>query len=206
MTNFREMLNELHEINISRVRDQKQCIVRDEEIERVIQLIINSNRNNDIKSRDKLLINFPRYQGTRISETQRLKVSDMDFQNDRIYIDPSKNGKSRVLGLRRIFKDDLLEYVHKYRPKSQSENLFLTRDGKPLSTDRIEKIFRQLRAESGVQNLTPHSLRRYFCTNLAAKNIPLPHIQIALGHQSISMVMHYCKPDQEKIIAEGVHW
>jgi integrase/recombinase XerD len=202
---FDQWLQELQKVCLERSGEPKQCVVTDEEVEKVMQYI---NGYPDLfqKSLHRVLLETPRWLGSRIGEVCNFKLDDFDFERDRVHIRKSKNGRSLDLGLPKRLKPTLLDYRNNYRPESECDSFFLLKNGKPLTVDRAEKIFKKFRDKTGIKRLTPHSLRRLFCTRNASRGVPLPHIQYALNHSSLSMVMHYYKEDQENIIRAQVNW
>jgi site-specific recombinase XerD len=50
---------------------------------------------------------------------------------------------------------------------------------------------------AGIQNLTFHSLRHTFATNLAMNGVDLTTIQELLGHKSIILTKRYSHPTRE---------
>lgn len=198
--------NELSKINIARTKDPEQPIVRIEDVNKAIDRVLEFRIKQYNKSLYSMILKTLVFSGLRISELIDLKVSDIDFERDRIFIEISKNGKSRWIGINHELKPTLKDYIVNKRSKTQSNKVFVLEDGRPITLDRIQKIFKQLRKCTKLNNLKPHSLRRLFCTHYAGKGVPLPHLQMALGHSSIAMVMRYCKPDREEVLRQQVNW
>jgi site-specific recombinase XerD len=201
-----KFVHELAQINITRTKDPEQPIVKGGDVYKTVDLIQKSKFKpyNKLLYSVKILILF--LSGMRVSEYISLNLDDIDFSQNRIFIQTSKNGKSRWIGINHALKPVLENYITEVRPNTNSRKVFVLENGKPLTIDRVEKIFKQLRNLTGLKNLKPHSLRRLFCTHFAGKGVPLPHLQMALGHSSIAMVMRYCKPDQEEILRQQVNW
>jgi integrase len=202
-----KIIHELSKIKICRIKDPYQPIVTNKQILEVRNSISSSTK---LKSYNKsfcpIMLMVLMFTGFRVSEFVNLNLDDIDFERNRIFVQPSKGGKSRWIGINKELKPVLLDYIKAIRPQSQYTKVFLLENGNPLSIDRVEKIFKQLREVTGLENLKPHSLRRLFCTYFAGKGVPLPHLQMALGHSQIAMVMRYCKPDQEEILQQQVNW
>lgn len=201
-----EILNELSKINFARTKDPEQPIVKFEDINNAVNFIQESRIKPYNKDLYSITLEILGLSGMRISEYINLNLNDIDFNQDRIFVQTSKNGKSRWIGINHELKPKLQDYVSNIRPKTESNKVFVLEDGRSLTIDRVEKIFKQLRKLTGLKNLKPHSLRRLFCTHFAGKGVPLPHLQMALGHSSIAMVMRYCKPDQEEVLRQQVNW
>lgn len=202
-----KIIHELSKIKICRIKDPHQPIVTRQE---VLQACDTITQYTKLKLYSTffypVMLKVLMLTGLRISEFINLNLDDINFEKDRLFVQPSKNGKSRWIGINKELKPILLDYIENIRPKSSNAKVFLLENGSQLSVDRVEKIFRQLSKLTGLKNLRCHSLRRLFCTYFAGKGVPLPHLQMALGHSSISMVMRYCKPDQEEILKQQVNW
>jgi len=71
---------------------------------------------------------------------------------------------------------------------------------KPLSIRMIEEIIRQRVKKSRLnKNITPHSFRRSFATNLYNKCKKLTSVQKLLGHSNISTTANYIHNSYEEI-------
>lgn len=128
--------------------------------------------------------------GLRISEVIRLKVKDIDSGRMLIRIENSKGGKDRYTILSNRLLVELRSYWKKYRPK---DLLFPspTKDG-PLDRATPDLVFRAAKKKAGIsKNVTFHSLRHTFATNLLESGVDIRTIQILLGHSSISSTAIY---------------
>ena len=128
--------------------------------------------------------------GLRISEAINLRISDVDFERKTIFIRQGKSKKDRytVLGDRMIRL--LHEYFLVYCPE---DRLFFSRTkDKPVSTDAIQRRFRQLVVRTGLPKTAHvHTLRHCFATHLLENGTNIVYIMRLLGHSSIQTTMIY---------------
>ena len=93
------------------------------------------------------------------------------------------------------------------RPKTDSDALFVTGAGKPLSYWGGRMIWRRIQKRSGVKRLGSHAIRHTFAQRMALGDptrglppAPLADIQDVLGHESDAMARHYAG-DARKLAA-----
>lgn len=143
---------------------------------------------HDLKS--KAIFNLIYSCGLRISEATNLKVSDIDFERKTVFVRCGKSKKDRftVLGDRmaHLIRDYFLVY-------SPSDYLFFSRTKhQPLSTDAIQRRFRQLVARVGLPKAVHvHTLRHSFATHLLENGTNIVYIMRLLGHSNIQTTMVY---------------
>jgi site-specific recombinase XerD len=121
--------------------------------------------------------------GLRISETARLKVSDIDSKRMMVRIQQGKGGKDRYSILSRTALECLRQYWRQYRPK---EWLFEgQKEGTHICISSIRQIFLEAKERAGIiKEVSPHTLRHSFATHLIEAGTSLHHVQLLLGHRS----------------------
>ena len=89
--------------------------------------------------------------------------------------------------------------VHLVGRKTGNE-VFLSRHGKKLTTQRVWQIIKEIAACAGFDtNVYPHLLRHSFATHLLANGADLRVIQELLGHADISTTQIYTHVDQSRL-------
>ncbi|HFW4533986.1 TPA: tyrosine-type DNA invertase [Salmonella enterica subsp. enterica serovar Chester] len=132
--------------------------------------------------------------GLRASEALRLRLSDIDLHGRQIYIARLKNSFSTVHPLipREIRALRIWLAVRKNMNGSDSDWLFISRTGLPLSRQQFYYI---LTAASGKAGLTvcahPHMLRHACGYALADNGTDTRLIQDYLGHRNIRHTVRY---------------
>jgi integrase len=81
---------------------------------------------------------------------------------------------------------DLLKRVPK-----RSENVFTHEDGRPLSTNYIEREMDRACERAGIMNFTFHDLRDVFATDFYTQTKDIRKLQRVLGHASIATTERY---------------
>ncbi len=125
----------------------------------------------------------------RISETLLIKIEDVDFARNTIFL-PANNTKgvkdravffstemSKILKRWIAFKD-------RYR---DSDYLFCTNKGNPLKVNNFEKNFRDYTARVGLKNVHPHVLRNNFAKRFLMQGGSIYALSRILGHSSITV-------------------
>ncbi len=141
--------------------------------------------------RDKCILMTLYGSGLRLSEVANLKISDIDSQKMRIFVQNGKGGKDRYALLSQTNLDILREYWKAYRPK---EYLFKSRTkSSPHLTPRsTQNIFRKYKELAGItKKVTTHSLRHAFATHLLEAGTNIYYIKQLLGHSDISTTTFY---------------
>jgi len=135
----------------------------------------------NLKHRAILMITYSA--GLRISETARLKVSDIDSKRMMVRVQQGKGGKDRYTILSKTALECLRQYWRQYRPK---EWLFEgQKEGTHVCLSSIRQIFVEAKERAGITKpVSPHTLRHSFATHLIETGTSLHHVQLLLGHRS----------------------
>jgi site-specific recombinase XerD len=129
--------------------------------------------------------------GLRISETLKLKKSDIDSDRMRIRVDQGKGKKDRYSILSLLNLTLLREYYKKKKPKGD----WLFPGPKPeahLRYAAARAIFVNAKKKAGIRKkATVHSLRHSFATHLLENGTDIRYVQTLLGHASIRTTVRY---------------
>jgi site-specific recombinase XerD len=180
---YRDVLKNNSEINIKFAkRSQKLPVVLSrEEIKKIIGPISNLKH--------RMIISLSYGAGLRISETQNLKVRDIDIAEKTIHIKNAKGRKDRITVLPDKIADDLQKVICY---KNYNDLLFESERGGKLSTRTLEKIFQNALNKSGCNKpATFHSLRHSFATHLLENGVDVRYVQELLGHANIRTTQIY---------------
>lgn len=69
----------------------------------------------------------------------------------------------------------------------------------PLTRQAVDYVFRNACRELNIEGFSLHGTRRFFITELAHKNVPLPVIQKAVGHSSLRSTTTYIEVEEHHI-------
>ena len=136
--------------------------------------------------------------GLRAGEVVRLKVGDVDGDQNIIRIEQSKGCKDRNV----MLPADILSLLRAWwteRPTGQDAGvpgpdrvLFPGYRGKHLSARQISRLFKQAAKAAGITKpVTLHSLRHSFATHLLERGVDIRVIQALLGHSKLTTTARY---------------
>jgi site-specific recombinase XerD len=159
--------------------------------------------------------------GLRISEGVQLQVGNIDSDRMQIHVRESKGLKDRYVPLAQRPLTLLRSYWVTHRhpvwlfPERRRWGV-LPNASMPMSEAGVRVAFQQALAESGVRKLaTVHSLRHAYATHLLEAGVNLRHIQLYLGHSSLSttaLYLHLTNQSQAGVtnpidqVLEGLQW
>ena len=138
--------------------------------------------------------------GLRCSEVTNLKLKDIDWRNETVYLRRAKNCSPQVLPLLPIVGDVIIRYIKEARfNKSRNEYLFLCKRAphEQLSTSAIYNLVRDELKDKGLElrHYGPHSLRHTCATRLINTGCSLKEIADLLGHMQLDTTRIYAKVD-----------
>ncbi len=155
--------------------------------------LIDKEKNEVVKTRNKVLILLFWGCGLRVSEALALDKSEI---NSDFLVILGKGKKERIIPLLPLVKNSLLEWltIREKISNIKSAAVFIGQAGKRLTPRYVQKFMEKLRNELGLEkNVTPHSLRHSFATHLLMNGVDLRTLQTLLGHSSLSTTQHYLK-------------
>jgi integrase/recombinase XerD len=153
--------------------------------------------------RDRAILELFYASGLRISELTGARLENLNLQ-DRIIRVIGKGSKTRLVPIGRIACDAIGLYLTEERVhlvgRRTGNELFLSRHGKKLTSQRVWQIIKEIAATAGFDiNVYPHLLRHSFATHLLANGADLRIIQELLGHADISTTEIYTHVDQRRL-------
>ncbi len=148
--------------------------------------------------RNRLMLKFMYGSGCRVSEVTKIKIDDINFKERTATIRAGKGNKDRVIILSKEWIKESKKYLKK--KKIKSEYVFSKKNGKPISTDTIQRIVRESAKKAGItKTITPHSLRHSYATHLLESGTNIRYIQALLGHSSLNTTQIYTNVANEQL-------
>lgn len=153
--------------------------------------------------RDRAALELMYATGMRVSELVNLKVNDVHLDVGFVRC-IGKGQKERIIPVGRKAKEALQKYLAKARPKflkkGESNALFLTRLGKPMSRQSFWLVIKRYVREAHIKKrVTPHTFRHSFATHLLQRGADLRVVQELLGHTNISTTQIYTHIDKARL-------
>lgn len=148
------------------------------------------------KQRDIAL--FTTYLGTgcRVSELINLDIHDVCFDTSS-FIVTRKGGDQQEIFMPVQVENELFNYLQERMENDKAKDdkaLFLSRLGKRMSAQGVEKVLKKYCATVGIYDsdkARPHALRRTFACNLIADGIDIKMVAELMGHKNIEVTHKY---------------
>jgi integrase/recombinase XerD len=177
--------------------------------EEIKKILASTERGSAIGKRNYVVLLLAAQYGLRSGDITRLKLSQIDWQNNRIEIDQQKTGDRLVLPLLASVGNAIIDYWKNGRPSCCKDNTIvvshtmITMGGK-LHSSTIHSIVCDGLARAAIPNWKEkkhgaHSLRHSLATNLLKKNVSLPIISTVLGHRSTESTKVYVGVDIKRL-------
>ena len=138
--------------------------------------------------------------GLRISEALNLKWSDINHQDNSIYV-YGKGSKERKVFI-------INDYLVQLKNLEKNIQFVFTINKKKISTRSVNKFLQNCYDNSLIKNkLSSHIFRHSFATTMLENNADIRHIQKLLGHSSISTTEIYTKvaKSMKKRVLDSYH-
>lgn len=153
----------------------------------------------ETRIREKILAHRPHcleqfeialHTGMRKGEQFTAEWSQVDFRQEYIHLDTTKNGSDRYVHLNPVALAALrrLQEVRKQRG-FEFPTLFYNHKYKPIKDPK--EWFKVTCEEAKVEGVTWHILRHTFASRLVMKGVGLKTIQELMGHKTIAMTARY---------------
>lgn len=160
------------------------------------------DQNDVLGLRNALVLELLYSSGVRVSELVNIKLSDIDFQNERILI-VGKGNKERYVLYGEVCKNLLHKYLKESRSKlvkTSNDYLLLNKFGNKITDRAIRMIIDDIVKKSSLKlNVSPHTLRHTFATHLLNEGADLKLVQDLLGHANIATTGIYTHVSNERL-------
>ena len=147
--------------------------------------------------RDRALFELIYSSGLRCQEVLDLRLRDVNPESSEVRV-KGKGRKVRVVPVGEVALAALDRYLQggrallAVRSGGEEDHVFLSRNGRPLSTSDIQRrLARHLVRAGAPAGTTPHTLRHSFATHLLEGGADLRAIQELLGHSSLRTTQVY---------------
>lgn len=146
--------------------------------------------------RNQLIVALLYYAGCRVSEVTDLLRRSV-FSDSLIV--KGKGEKERIIPMAIPLMERMTAYINTM-DNTSSPWLFPGRKKQPITRQTVSNVIKYLRIGTGIMDqLTPHTFRHMFATNLLEKGLDLRDIQLLLGHSSIMTTQIYTHVNTSKL-------
>ena len=179
-------------------QEQRQVdFLEGSDLERILQAPFKIELPKIISKRDKAILELFFATGLRVSELCKLKIENVNLKKDEFTV-RGKGSKLRVVFLSDSAKRAIEEYL-----KSRSDinpYLFTShdkaaggRDEQASLTPRsVQRLVQKYAKAAGItKQVTPHTLRHSYATDLLINGADIRSVQVMLGHASITTTQVY---------------
>lgn len=145
---------------------------------------------NFTEYRDWVIINYVLATGNREATIVNIKNYDVDFENEVIKLQKTKNRKQQIIPITRSLIHVLREYMS-YRKGENDDYLFCNIYGSKLTEDALRHSIRKYNRSRGVMKTSLHLFRHTFSKKWITSGGCVFKLQKILGHSSLDMVKEY---------------
>ena len=133
--------------------------------------------------------------GLRCLETLNLKLRDIDRDGGTIRIRRGKGGRARTIAIDPSAMSVVEQWIDtRSKLGLNGGPIFSTLAGGELATSYVRTLLTRLGRKAKIEKrVHPHGLRHSFTVEMAKEGIPVPVIQLALGHASLATTTTYLK-------------
>lgn len=160
--------------------------------------------NTALDIRNRMIIELMYATGIRVFEAVNIKLEDINFDQNVIYI-KGKGSKFRYVAFNHICEFYIKEYLQDSRKelmtnKNEHSYLFVNRLGDPITTRGVSDMLARVSLKSPLnKKVHPHMLRHSFATHLLDNGADLRIVQEMMGHASLSSTQIYTHVTTEKL-------
>jgi integrase/recombinase XerC len=162
-----------------------------EEIEKILDSI---NLKTKTGLRNRCILELLYSSGLRVSELTQLTLADLNLNDQEILI-RGKGDKERIVVFGKFAKKYLKLYLDnsiQLRHHKSAKTLFLNQKNMGISPRTVQRIIKNIKKKLNLnKNISPHTFRHSFATELLNGGANLKIVQQLLGHSSLSTTQIY---------------
>lgn len=184
-------LGYMKEFKISLIKVDKEIIqtYSDEELKILLQKP-DVKKCNFTTFRTWTCVNFLLATGCRVGSLINIKNKDVDYSNEVVYLNITKNRKPLVIPLSNTIIKVLREY-QTIRKGDDEDYLFCTQFGEKVSPTTLNANIRNYNRRRGVTKTGLHRFRHTFAKNWILNQGDVFKLQKILGHSDMEVVRNY---------------
>lgn len=146
---------------------------------------------NFVEYRDWVIINFLLSTGVRSNSLINIKIKDLDFENEVVYVNMTKNRKPLILPLNLTITKILKAYLKIRQYETGEDYLFPTAFGTKLYRKTLNQTLNAYARNRGVSTSGTHRYRHTYAKKAILKGMNPAILQKVLGHSSLLITQNY---------------
>ncbi len=184
-------------IELGKTPERQVDFLDGEDLQSFLQAPLKTKEAKILQLRDKSILELLFSAGLRVSELVALKKDSINLKKDEFTI-RGKGGKLRICFLSNSARHAITEYLE--NRNDDAEFLFVrhdraskrTSEATPLTPRSVQRMVEKYTKVAGItKNVTPHTLRHSFATDLLMNGADIRSVQSMLGHSSITTTQIY---------------
>jgi site-specific recombinase XerD len=191
---YNEILGKRLMVNIkySKVPKRIPEFLTKEEIVRLILAVKNPKH--------RLMMCLKYSSGIRVGELVKLKVDDLEIEDNYGWVRQGKGGKDRLFIIAKNLKDDLKRFIEENNLEHHNY-LFKGSKGGHLTRETFRMVVKNAMIKADIKkNISSHSLRHSFATHIIEQGDDVISLQSLLGHSSSRTTMVYVHANVNNLI------
>ena len=144
--------------------------------------------------RNRVMLRLMLDTGLRLSEAIHLRWKDIDLNSGKVMVRQGKGAKDRTLWTGEANLAALVEWQERQVKEctGSPQAVFTTKEGGKLDPRYIQRMVKRYAVNAGIQkDITPHTLRHSFATDLYRETTNIRLTQKALGHSNLATTQIY---------------
>lgn len=138
-----------------------------------------------------VMTNFLFSTGVRQRSLINIQVKDVDFDNQVVYVNVTKNRKSLIVPINKTMAKILSEYLKYRQHKSKEDYLFCNIFGEKLTKSTSYHILYEYNKKRGVETTGIHRYRHTFAKQWILNGGNVVSLSKILGHSSLQITQNY---------------
>lgn len=189
-------------IELAKQSTREPVFLEANDMERLLQAPLQTEDVGILQARDKAILELFFSTGMRVSELANLKKEQVNLNREEFTIH-GKGDKLRIVFLSHQARHWIKNYLkmredespymfirHDRAVKNTAQNT--NKEASPITPRSIERLVQRYALMAGItKQISPHSLRHSFATDLLMNGADLRSVQSMLGHSSITTTQIY---------------
>lgn len=139
--------------------------------------------------------------GNRISSALNVQIKDLDFSNQLIQVNKTKNRKAQIIPMSDTLTKILKEYL-KYRKGETDDYVFCNSRGGKGDIHTYQDMLASYNRKRGVEKTSAHLYRHTFAKKWIMNGGDIFRLQKMLGHSDLSVVKEYVQMFGNDLVAD----